>query len=89
MSSPTEQKALVVETPKTPFVVRTMPVPKPGTGEVLVKVMATSLNPVDWFIQATDPFPTTKYPAILGIDVAGSVVQLGEGVEEFSKGDRV
>ena len=83
------QKALVVETPKAPFVLNSVPIPKPGPGQLLVKVMAVALNPVDHIIQAYDRLPGVQYPAILGVDAAGSVEDLGEGVEGYTKGDRV
>jgi NADPH:quinone reductase-like Zn-dependent oxidoreductase len=65
--------------------------PKPGPGEVLVRVHAVSLNPIDWKMRsgaAKDRFPIT-FPAILGRDVAGIVRSLGEGVQDFKEGDRV
>ncbi|KAJ4471034.1 GroES-like protein [Lentinula edodes] len=84
------QKALVIESPKTPFVLKTVPIPKPGPGEVLVKIIASGLNPVDWIIQTRDYFaPRTPYPAIIGFDIAGDVEEVGPGVKEVSKGDRV
>ncbi len=67
------------------------PDPKPGPGEVLVAVRATSLNPIDWKMRsgaAKEHFPVT-FPAILGRDVAGVVRELGEGVKDFAIGDRV
>ncbi|KAE9384262.1 GroES-like protein [Gymnopus androsaceus JB14] len=83
------QKALVVETPKTPFVLKSVPIPKPGPNELLVKVMATGLNMVDRFVQAHDLLPNMKYPLVLGFDAAGSVEGFGEGVQGYTKGDRV
>jgi len=65
--------------------------PKPGAGEVLIRVHAASINPVDWKIRsgaAKERFPQ-EFPVILGRDVAGTVSALGEGVEGFSIGDRV
>lgn len=65
--------------------------PKPGTGEVLVRVQAASINPIDWKMRSgatAQMFPVT-FPAILGRDFAGVVRELGEGVEGFEVGDRV
>ena len=65
--------------------------PKPGPGEVLVRVHAVSLNPVDWKMRsgaAKNHFPV-EFPGIIGRDVAGLVQALGEGVTGFSEGDRV
>ena len=55
---------------------------------MLVKVHAAALNPVDWKIQKYGIFIET-FPAILGSDVAGEVVELGAGVSSFKVGDRV
>lgn len=65
--------------------------PTPGRGEVLVRVHAVSINPVDFKMRsgaAKDHFPVT-FPGILGRDVAGIVAALGEGVDGFEVGDRV
>jgi NADPH:quinone reductase-like Zn-dependent oxidoreductase len=65
--------------------------PTPGLGEVLVRVHAVSINPVDWKMRsgaAKEHFPVT-FPGILGRDVAGVVAKLGEDVEGFKPGDRV
>ena len=68
-----------------------VPDPKPVDGELLVKVAATSLNPVDWKLRRgdlKDAMPL-QLPAILGRDVAGTVVSLGSGTQGFQPGDRV
>ncbi|EJD07075.1 GroES-like protein [Fomitiporia mediterranea MF3/22] len=83
-----EQKALFLEAAQGEFRVRQTSIPKPGPGELLVKIHATALNPVDWKIQAYNYF-ITEYPAILGTDSAGTVEAVGEGVQNFAKGDRV
>ncbi len=65
--------------------------PKPGPGEVRVRVLAVSVNPVDWKMRSGEAkamFPV-QFPGILGRDVAGVVESLGEGVEGFHEGDRV
>ena len=65
--------------------------PKPGKGEVLVRVHAIGVNPIDWKVRSgamKDIFPT-PFPAILGYDIAGVVSELGEGVTGFGLGDRV
>ena len=65
--------------------------PKPGPGEVRVRVLAVSVNPVDWKMrsgEAKEKFPV-QFPGILGRDVAGVVESLGEGLKGFHEGDRV
>jgi len=70
------------------LVITEVAVPKPGAGEVLIKLRATSLNPVDWKIQKLGYF-LEDFPAILGTDVAGDIEEVGEGVTDFKKGDKV
>ena len=68
-----------------------VPSPKLNAGEVRIKVAATSVNPVDFKIRsgaAKAMFPQ-KFPAILGRDVSGEIVELGAGVTDFKKGDKV
>lgn len=83
-----EQKALVLTVKQGPFEIRTVPKYEPKPGQILIKVEAAALNPVDWGIQAFGIL-VERYPAILGEDVAGTVEEVGDGVTKFSKGDRV
>lgn len=65
--------------------------PEPGPDEVLVKVAATSVNPIDWKLRsgaAKDRMPL-KLPAILGRDVAGTVVKTGANVRNPQPGQKV
>jgi NADPH:quinone reductase-like Zn-dependent oxidoreductase len=67
------------------------PRPKPSSGEVLIRVHATAVNPVDWKVRAGYlkdhiPYPL---PFIPGWDVSGVVEATGPGVVEFKKGDEV
>jgi NADPH:quinone reductase-like Zn-dependent oxidoreductase len=67
------------------------PDPKPGEGEVLVRVSAASINPIDLKMRsgaAKDRFPV-EFPSPIGRDVAGVVREVGEGVTSFTAGDRV
>lgn len=66
-----------------------LPDPQPGPGEVLVRVEATSINPVDYKIRRAGPAIAPDLPAVLGCDVAGVVVAVGEGVTVFREGDEV
>lgn len=83
-----EQKALQLEKAKGSFVISTVPILKPGPGQLSVKVITAALNPADWKLQTLGVF-IQKYPAVLGTDIAGDVEDVGEGVEGFSKGDKV
>ncbi|MGD6870701.1 zinc-binding dehydrogenase [Sutcliffiella horikoshii] len=62
--------------------------PKEENGELLVRVKAVALNPVDYKV-ATNGNPAWSYPHIVGVDLAGEVVSVGEGVSGFVAGDRV
>ena len=82
------QTALLLDQKFGKFGLKAIPVPKPGPGDILVKVQAAALNPVDWKAQKYGIF-VQEYPALLGTDIAGDVEELGEGVTDFKKGDRV
>jgi NADPH:quinone reductase-like Zn-dependent oxidoreductase len=67
------------------------PRPEPGPGEVLAKVYAAAVNPVDWkiregYMKAMRPYPL---PLILGWDFSGVVEATGAGVTQWKKGDEV
>ncbi|KAG9446055.1 hypothetical protein H6P81_012183 [Aristolochia fimbriata] len=68
-----------------------VPVPSPKKDEVLLKVEATALNPVDWKIQKgmLRPLLPRRFPFIPASDVAGEVVEVGSGVQKFKAGDKV
>jgi NADPH:quinone reductase-like Zn-dependent oxidoreductase len=86
-------KAIVVHQYGGPEVLKFEEYPDPvaGAGEVLVRVAATSVNPIDYKRRAglTKDFYPMHFPSLIGVDVAGTVVKLGSGVEGFSVGDQV
>ena len=67
------------------------PDPVPDQGEVLLQVAASSVNPIDYKRRAglTRDFYPLKFPGLIGVDVSGTVVKIGPGVEGFSVGDQV
>lgn len=67
------------------------PTPVPNAGQVLVRVRASSVNPIDWKVRQGDLklLTGTKFPKIPGRDVAGEVAAVGDNVTRFSVGDRV
>lgn len=71
--------------------VRDIPVPSIDAGQVLVKVHATSVNPIDWKIR--DGMMGDRYddqfPQVLGFDASGVVADVGADVTEFAEGDEV
>ena len=64
-------------------------VPAIKSGHVLVRVAATSVNPIDIKIRKMKPAFAPALPAILGMDVAGTIETVGEGVSGFRPGDEV
>ncbi|SDJ73480.1 NADPH2:quinone reductase [Ferrimonas sediminum] len=65
------------------------PVPAIQAGHLLVKVAATSVNPLDTMLRSADTPWSANLPEILHGDVAGTVVEVGEGVDGFAIGDAV
>ncbi len=86
-------KAIVVHEYGGPEVLKfeEYPDPVPGPGEVLVRVAAASVNPIDYKRRAglTKDFYPMHFPGLIGVDMAGTVVKLGPGVEGFAVGDQV
>lgn len=83
-------QALFVETANGDFISRQVPVPQPGPGEVLVKVAASGVNPLDIKIrQGGASHACHALPAVLGLDMAGTVVAVGADVYRFNVGDHV
>lgn len=66
-----------------------VPKPAPQTGQVLVRVHATSINPLDYQVRRGDYADLVPLPAITGHDVSGVVEAIGPGVTNFAPGDEV
>ena len=72
------------------FVETAVPDPIAKTGEVLVQICASGVNPLDTKIRAGQaPHAKQPLPAVLGLDMSGVVVEVGEGVTGFKRGDEV
>jgi NADPH:quinone reductase-like Zn-dependent oxidoreductase len=71
--------------------VREVPEPTTGPGAIKVRVVATSINPIDWKVRegARRPGLPLELPAILGRDASGDIVEVGSGVARFRPGMRV
>lgn len=82
--------ALVLNKPGAPhtLTLSQLSLPQPAKGEIRVRVHAAGLNPVDYKV-AANGHPAWVYPFVLGLDVAGTVDELGEGVTKWAIGDRV
>jgi NADPH2:quinone reductase len=84
-------KAAFFESTGTPDVIRVgeLPTPEPKPGEIRVRVLAASINPIDTYVRSgAAPMPLPK-PAITGTDFAGTVDAVGAGVTRFKPGARV
>jgi NADPH2:quinone reductase len=82
--------ALRLDAPGTPLLLTAIPRPVAGPGEVLVRIRAAGLNPLDAKIRAGQAAHARQpAPAVLGIDMSGTVEAVGDGVEGFAPGDAV
>ncbi len=63
--------------------------PTPGPNDVLVRVGAVAVNPIDTYIRAGVVSMASKFPYVIGCDVAGTVEAVGASVARFQRGDRV
>lgn len=66
-----------------------LPKPSPGLGEVLVRVGAVAVNPIDTYIRGGMISMPLRFPYIIGCDLAGTVETVGRSVRRFKEGDRV
>jgi alcohol dehydrogenase len=84
-------KALAIRRYKAPMEMMELPRPDPGAGDLLVRVRAASVNPLDHKIRdgAVKVLLPFSFPLILGTDLAGDVEAIGPGVTRFKIGDAV
>lgn len=76
---PTTMHALILNAPKAPLVVEDRPVPRPGPGEVLVRLAASPINPSDLMTLEGEYGIAATPPLIPGLEGAGEVVAVGPG----------
>ncbi|MGB8907611.1 MAG: NADP-dependent oxidoreductase [Candidatus Cybelea sp.] len=79
-------KAVVVEHRGGAGSLKEIPVPQPGPDEILVRVTAAAVNPIDW--KRRDR-PNEKFPFVLGQDFAGVVSAPGTRIKNYHEGERV
>ena len=90
MTTAAVMDALIVEGADAPFTRRSVARPASAAGEVLVQIKASGVNPLDLKIRSGNAAHARHpFPAILGMDLAGTVEALGPGVTEFAVGDDV
>ena len=90
MPAPDHMRAAVLDAPGAAFRLTEIAKPVPGPNQVLVRIKASGVNPLDLKIQAGQAAHARQtLPAVLGIDVAGIVEAVGPGVTGFRRGDEV
>ncbi len=81
-------RAMLLDQPRTPLHLGDLPVPRPGPGQVLLRVRACAVCRTDLHVvdgELTHP----KLPLVIGHEIVGTVVEKGDGVDRFAAGDRV
>lgn len=81
-------KAALLDGKGQPFRVGETESKPPGAKQVQIRTKAVAINPVDWKVQDYGIF-VTKFPAVVGEDVAGVIESVGSEVQRFKEGDRV
>ncbi len=83
-------RAAVLDEPGVPFRIARVPRPTAGPGQMLVRIHASGVNPLDIKLQEGNAAHARHpLPAILGLDMAGTVGAIGEGVTGFREGDAI
>lgn len=82
--------AYIVQTgPPENIVFGDLPTPEPAAGQVLVRVGAVAVNPINTYIRSGTIAMPLAFPFIVGCDLAGTVEKVGSGTKRFRPGDRV
>jgi NADPH2:quinone reductase len=90
MTHAADMDALVLDAINAPFTRRRVVRPVPSAGQVLVRIKASGVNPLDLKIRSgSAAHAKHPLPAVLGMDLAGTIEALGEGVTAFAIGDDV
>lgn len=90
MSSTTSHRAAILPELKAgKFQITTRPTPSPGPNELLIAPKALAVNPIDVYQRSMGIPPLEHYPAVIGSDIAGTIVSVGAGVTHLKAGDRV
>ncbi|WP_198961026.1 zinc-dependent alcohol dehydrogenase family protein [Bradyrhizobium sp. UFLA03-84] len=90
MTDQSSMRAAILDAPNTPFRPTDIARPQAGPGQVLVRINASGVNPLDLKIAAGKAAHARQpLPAILGIDLSGVVEAVGPGVTGFHRGDEV
>lgn len=83
-------KSAILDATRTPFRITDIERPVPRPGQVLVRIKASGINPLDTKIRAgAAAHARHPFPAVLGIDLAGVIEEIGDGVQGFRRSDEV
>ncbi|HVV07087.1 MAG TPA: zinc-dependent alcohol dehydrogenase family protein [Puia sp.] len=85
---PSTMRAMVLEKPGIPLQLVTLPIPKPGPAQVLVKIIACGICRTDLHV-VDGELPHPRLPLIPGHEIVGTVVRTGSGVSDIKPGDKV
>lgn len=85
---PQRMNAMLLDVPRRPLRLAELPVPRPGPGQVLLRVRACAVCRTDLHV-ADGELPEPKLPLVLGHEIVGEIVAAGEGARRFSPGARV
>ena len=88
MPQPDVMQAMVLEEPGNPLELRELPLPAPGPDQVLLKVHACGVCRTDLHIVDGD-LKHSKLPLILGHQIVGTAVEMGQNVQRFQIGERI
>ncbi|KAI0326574.1 GroES-like protein [Cubamyces sp. BRFM 1775] len=83
------QKALILTAKHAQWQLGESPIPVPGPKDVLVRIVATALNPIDWKVKTAFSRLISSYPHVGGVDGAGIVDEVGWEVTTVMKGDKI
>ncbi|MGY2189318.1 Zinc-type alcohol dehydrogenase-like protein [compost metagenome] len=90
MTDSLQMRALIVDSANAPLRLASIPRPVPSAGQVLVRIAASGVNPLDGKIRSDQAAHARQpLPAVLGMDLAGTVEALGEDVSGWMPGDEV
>lgn len=88
MHTPTTMRAMVLEAPQQPLQLKEVPVPSPGPEQVLIRVHACGVCRTDLHVIDRE-LPNPKLPLILGHQIVGLVIGVGDHVTRFKPGERI
>ena len=88
MEIPKTMQAMVLEKQREPLVLKELPIPLPNQDQVLIRIHACGICRTDLHVADGD-LTEPKLPLILGHEIVGTVVKIGESVKQFKAGDRI